>query len=59
MRILEEELDKIKNVDIEIKKNKKVLDEEYRLIIKQIDEEFRKIDEMIRMKYNETKQRVI
>jgi hypothetical protein len=56
---LEEELDKIKHVDVEIKKNKKVLDEEYRLILKQIDDEFRQIDDMIKRKYTETKQRVV
>jgi hypothetical protein len=37
----------------------KVLDEEYRLIMKQIDDEFRQIDEMIKRKYTETKQRVV
>jgi hypothetical protein len=36
-----------------------VLDDEYRMIMKQIDEEFKQIDEMIKRKYTETKQRVV
>lgn len=38
IKTLDEELEKIKHVDVEIKKNKKVLDDEYRLIMKQIDD---------------------
>lgn len=46
-------------MDTEIRKNKKVLDDEYRLIMKQIDDEFAEIDQMIKRKYAETKQRVM
>ena len=59
MRILDEELERIKHVDVEMKKNKKVLDDEYKIIIKQIDDEFKEIYQIIERKHNETRQRVV
>jgi DNA polymerase III sliding clamp (beta) subunit (PCNA family) len=59
MRVLEEELERIKHVDVEMKKNKRVLDDEYKIILKQIDDEFRDIYQMIERKHNETRQRAI
>jgi len=52
MRVLEEELERIKHVDVEMKKNKRVLDDEYKIILKQIDDEFRDIYQMIERKHN-------
>lgn len=59
LRILDEELERIKHVDVEMKKNKKVLDDEYKIIIKQIDDEFKEIYQIIERKHNETRQRVV
>lgn len=59
LKILEEELERIKHVDVEMKKNKKVLDDEYKLIMKQIDEEFKEIYLMIEQKHNLTKNRAM
>lgn len=42
-----------------MKKNKKVLDDEYKAILKQIDDEFKEIYLMIERKHNETRQRAI
>jgi hypothetical protein len=47
LKILEEELDRIKHVDVEMRQNRKVLEEEFKLIIKQVDEEFKSIYQMI------------
>ena len=42
-----------------MKKNKKVLDDQYKIILKQIDDEFKDIYMMIERKHNETRQRAI
>jgi hypothetical protein len=58
LKVLEEELDRIKHIDVEMKKNKKVLEDEFKQILKQIDDEFNDIYAMIQRKHSETKQRV-
>jgi hypothetical protein len=59
LRILDEELERIKYVDVEMRKNKKTLDDEYNLILKQIEEEFKEIYLMVERKHKETRQRVV
>jgi len=52
LRILEEELERIKHVEVEMRKNKRVLEEECSAMLKQIDEEFKQIYMMIERKHN-------
>jgi hypothetical protein len=42
-----------------MRKNKKALEEEFKLIMKQVDEEFKEIYMMIEQKHEQTKNRVV
>ena len=58
LKNLEEELARVKTVDTEMRKNRKLLEDQYRSMLKRVDQEFEDMYRIIQQQHETTKARV-
>ena len=59
MKVLDEEIERIKYAEQELKNNRRKLEQEYKNILKDLDNEFQLMQKLLNQKYESTKKRII